>query len=204
MEDSRRLRHKRVRTESEYAVNKYITSMLISISQMEWKDDQLVHKEILEGVLFIILNRTGKLLSNAVFQEHVASSDRPGNIKQSGEAFSPEAAKLETRYLIPILHAALGVDCARKELVVRVLAENGTHTGLQGGDILLKARKLIQSSLVKSAVGGEDLQGLKMPSLPADEEGRYVPEIGTEVELYGPEWLLESVWALIGWDLAVQ
>jgi hypothetical protein len=69
-------------------------------------------------------------------------------------------------------------------------------------DLLVKARKMIQSSLVKSALGGEELQSLKMPTTPDEEEPQTL-EISTRVEMYGPEWLLESVWALVGWDLAV-
>jgi len=45
--------------------------------------------------------------------------------------------------------------------------------------------------------------GLKLPELPEDD-GYIALEIDTGVEKYGPEWLLESVWAVVGWELAVQ
>jgi hypothetical protein len=200
--DIRRLRHKRVRTDGEYAVNKHLTGMLASVAQMEWKVGQIGHSEILEGILFLILDRTGHLLSNAVFGEHIASSDRIGSITKKDEGLVSEAAKLKTRWLIPILHAALGKSSARKELVARVIAEKTVNSS--SSDLLAKARKLIQSSLLKSTVGGVELQGLNMPTPPADEEGQYIPQVGSDVALHGSEWLVESVWVLIGWELAVQ
>jgi hypothetical protein len=210
--DSRRSRHKRVRTEDEYAVNKYMTGMLVSIVQMEWKATQIGHSEILEGMLFSILDNTGRLLSHEVFKEHVATSNLIGNITKGLPSLLPAAAKLEARYIVPVLHTALGRTSARKELVARVLAKNAANINPERrshsasgetGDLLVKARKLIQSSLVKSAIGGEGLVGLKQP-VPPEEDGYIALEIDTGVERYGPEWLLESVWAVVGWELAVQ
>jgi hypothetical protein len=202
--DVRRLRHKRVRTEGEFAVNKHLTEMLVCVAQMEWKVGQIGHSEILEGILFLILDRTGRLLSNAVFGEHIASSNRIGNITKEDKGLFSESAKLETGYLIPILHAALGKSSAKKELVARVIAEKTDNANSSSSDFLVKARKLIQSSLLKSAVGGTELQGLNMPNPPADEDAHYIPQIASSVALHGSEWLIESVWALIGWELAVQ
>jgi hypothetical protein len=210
--DSRRLRHKRVRTEDEYAVNKQMTGMLVSIAHMDWKATQIGHSEILEGILFSILDNTGRLLSNAVFKEHVAISDRIGNITKGLPSLLPAAAKLEARYIMPVLHAALGRTSARKELIARVLTENtakfdnqrrSQSSSGEKRDLLVKARKMIQSSLLKSAVGGEGLVGLKLPA-PPEEDGYIALEVDTGVERYGPEWLVESIWAAIGWELIVQ
>jgi hypothetical protein len=205
---TRKLRHKRQKTESEYAINKYMTGMLTNVSQVDWKVGQAAHSEVLEGILFSILNHTGRLLSNAVFKEHVSTSDRVGNITKGGTEILPGAAKLETRCIVPILHAALGKSTTRKELIARVLAERATdgsvkmQTPSHRRNLILKARKMIQSSLVKSAVGGEALQSLRTPNRP--EEGQYTSDFVVPVDMYGSEWLLESVWALIGWELPME
>lgn len=196
--------------DDEYAVNKYLSRTLVSMTQLEWKAGQPGHSEVLEGILFSILDHTGRLLSNAVFKEHVATSDQNGNITKQDQPMLLEAARLETRYIIPVLHAALG-NSTRKELIARVLADNSSGTAAhnrkrldsQGHDLLFKTRKLLQSSLLKSTVGGEELESLKFPSLP-EGHVQFTPLVDVRAEKYGPEWLLESVWALVGWDLATK
>ena len=208
--DSRQTRHKRVRMDDEYAVNKYMATMLVSVVQMDWQATHIGHSEILEGMLFSILDNTGRLLSNAVFKEHVAVSDRVGNITKGFPALLPAAAKLEAQYILPILHAALGRTSARKDLVARVLAENAPSLTPQKSaipsdeiqDFLGKAKKRIQSSLLKSAVGGHGLVALRLPP-PPEDDACIALDIDSGVEKYGPEWLLESIWAVVGWQLAV-
>lgn len=201
-EERRRLRNKRARKEEgEYAINKYLSRTLVQICQMDWKAGQLAHSEILEGILCSVLNRTAHLLSRVVFKEHVAGSDKLGNISKDRQASPTAATKFEFRYIIPILHASLGGP-TRKELVANVLAES-RRTGRsvdRDGSLIAMARKLVQETLVKSAVGA-DVEGLKLPAVPEDAEV-YSPGVSHYVEQYGSEWFLESVWALVGWELA--
>jgi hypothetical protein len=198
--------------DDEYAVNKYLTQTLVSITQVEWMVGQPGHSDILEGILFSVLEHTGRLLSNAVFKEHVATSNRVGNITKGGSPILPEAAKLEARYLVPVLHAAMGRSPARKELIAKVLADSRTASAeqarprvssLSNHDLFQKAREMVQNSLLKSAVGGEELEGLRLPTRPEDHV-EYAPGVDICVEKYGTEWFLESVWALVGWELAVR
>ena len=198
--------------EEEYVVNKYLARALASMSQMDWNVGQSGHCEILEGMLYFVLDHTGRLVSNAVFDEHVAKSDRPGNITQNGPPPLVEAVKLETRYIVQILYAALGTSSARKELIARVLADRSLNTSAQlrsiessntTQDILNKARKTIQSSLLKSAVGGDELEGLKTP-VSVDIESVVSVELHGHGEKYGVEWLLGSVWALVGWEMVAR
>jgi len=210
--DRLQMRNKRARLlDDEYAVNKHLTRTLTSITQMEWQVGQPGHCDILEGMLFSILDHVGKLVSTAVFKEHVGASDQVGNITKEGPPTLVEAAKLQTRYLVPVLHAALGRSTTRKELIMKVLADNKSAgqvqpraSSLPSHDLVTKGRKLIQSALLKSAVGAEVLEGLKLPILPEDHVD-YVP-VGVDIraEKYGSEWFLESVWALVGWELAAK
>ncbi|TVY59651.1 hypothetical protein LSUE1_G008566 [Lachnellula suecica] len=213
VQDRRRLRHKRAKTEEgEYVVNKYLAWALSStVSSLDWKVGKPGNGEILEGILFSILEHTGRLLSGAVFSEHVAKSTNPGNISEGQAPPDPTTAKIESRYIIQILHAAVGSP-EKKELVAKVLAsERKVLDPLKRlsslacsssftRDLVSKSTTLIQSTLLKSAVGGENLGSLKLP-LPPTEESKFSVEATNHVECYGPEWLVENVWALIGWDM---
>jgi hypothetical protein len=213
--DRRRLRNKRAKTEGgEYAVNKYLARALSAVvSNLDWKVGKPGHGEVLEGILFSILEHTGRLLSSAVFSEHVAKSMNPGNITQGKAPSNPSMAKLESRYIVQILHAALG-GSEKKELVAKVLASDRKDldplkrmsslapSSSFTRDLVSKSKMLIQSTLLKGAVGGDNLASLELPA-PPGEESNFSVEAADKVERYGPEWLVEIVWALIGWDMVV-
>lgn len=214
IEDGRRTRSKRAKIDDEYAVNRYLCQALISITLTEWKVGKPGHADILEGILFSILDHTGRLLSNAVFNEHVAISNKVGNIAADSPAPLSKAASLEARYIIPVLCAALGRSSTRRELVARILSERPTNSKEQihqsslresadyGHNLLTKTRKKLQETLIKSATGGEELDCLNLPS-PPDEDLDSSFEPASCAEKYSPEWLLESVWTVLGWELAV-
>jgi hypothetical protein len=176
---------------------------------MEWSVGEPGHSEILEGLLFFILDHIGRLVSQAIFKEHVAQSGRPGNITNSGPTMSLEAIKLEALHMVQILYAALGKSPDRKELVARVLTEHEAGTDIQLGsknssknikDMLKRSKEMIQSSLVKSAVDGQELESLRLPTPPQDSMSD-LPQPHDSQEKYIIEWLLGSVWALAGWDI---
>lgn len=213
-QDRRRLRNKRAKTEEgEYAVNRYLAGALSAIIfNLDLKVGKPGHGEVLEGILFSILEHTGRLLSEAVFCEHVAESTSPGNITQ-GQTSSHNHSKIESRYIVQILQAAIG-SAERKELVAKVLAWErkdldslkriGTLASSSSftKDLVSRSKMLLQSTLLKSAVGGDNLASLKLPDPPA-EESNFSVEAPGEVERYGPDWLVGMVWALIGWDMVV-
>jgi hypothetical protein len=237
--ERRKSRYKRGRVdEEEYVVNKYLAKFLASMAYgLEWKADQPGHSDLLEGILFSVLEHIGRLVSEAVFAEHVATSDKPGNITKNAP-LSPVKDSLEPRYMIKILYAALG-GSDRKDLVARVLATGKRSVTTQSrlrssvgssllspgkadikslsrysnaaekvplivknpsGDLLSKGKKLLQSTLVKSAVGGAGLETLRLPTPPA-EESISILGVNNVDERFGSDWLIETVWALIGWDL---
>jgi hypothetical protein len=213
IEGRRKTRQKRAKTNDEYAVNKYLCQALISITQTEWNVGSPGHGDILEGILFSILDHTGRLLSNAVFNEHVAGSVKVGNITLGGPDPLGDGASLESRYFIPVLRAALGGSNRRRELIARILSDGRGNSRNQSqvanlpvstsprDDLLAKARKLLQETLVKCAVGGEELDRLDLPKQPDDADDSF--ELTSCSEIYGAEWLLESVWGVLGWELAI-
>ncbi len=76
--------------------------------------------------------------------------------------------------------------------------------GLNGialpGDLFSSVKKLLQSSLVKTAVGGPCMETLRMLTPPLEATNVENEEIAV-FERYGTDWLIEAVWGLIGWDL---
>lgn len=206
-------RHKRSRLEErEYIVSKTLAASLASIAHdMEWKGGQCGHADLLEGMLFCIMEQTGRLLSEAVFAEHVATSDNPGNISKSVDPVPSPSIKHESRYMVQILQAALGGTTRRKE-IAQVLDLGTPSSGGQAAaaiaprssaspaDLLSKAKKLLQSTLVKSAVGGHYLETLRLPTPPM-EEAELTTDVDEEIEEYGTEWLIHSLWGIIGWDM---
>jgi hypothetical protein len=216
VDDNRRPRHKRPRVEEgEYAVNKYLAKTLAAtVYALEWKVHQPGHSDLLEGILFSVLEHTGRLVSEAIFAEHVAISKNPGNITEANEVpVRNGAAKFESRYVVQVLHAALG-GSNKKELVAQVLATGKTNVDVQTrfggstglstlkGELLTKAKALIQSTLLKSVVGGAEPETLKLPPAPTEDEAMLAGE-SPGSDIYGSDWLVETVWALIGWDLVV-
>ena len=78
---------------------------------------------------------------------------------------------------------------------------NASSSGSTEGDMLQRAKKLLQSTLLKSTLGGSELECLclRLPRLPTEISN--VEDIRIDTERYGREWLLETLWGLIGWDM---
>ncbi|RDL39701.1 uncharacterized protein BP5553_04041 [Venustampulla echinocandica] len=189
----------------EYAVNKYLAGALSStISNLKWEVGKPGHRPVLEGILYAVLKQTGRLVSEAIFQEHVGSSKNPGNITEMSVGSDSNTASLESRYIVQILYVALG-GSARKGLVAEVLAsENSPRTQRQHNtsSLLFRETNRIQNMLVKSAIGGDEFESLKFPASPI--ENIDIPIIpNTDIVPYGPVWFIERVWTMVGWDMAV-
>ncbi|KHJ32695.1 hypothetical protein EV44_g5909 [Erysiphe necator] len=196
--------------EEDYIVNNSVTRCLTSILQnLNWEVKNPSHSDFCEGILFSILDFTGRLISEAVFSEHVAGSDNPGNITNNTTSVNQLAIKLESKYIIQILQAALDNE-NKKQIIAHVLSNNNkrfdqctlVEPSISSKDLLSRATYLLQSTLVKSAVGGDDMESLKSP-IPPTERINF-NSVDQEEEKFGPEWLLEKVWAIIGWDLITQ
>jgi hypothetical protein len=214
--NSRRLRNKTVKSdEGEYAVNKYLAWALASIfTELGWKIGKPGHSELLEGILFSILEYTGRLLSEAVFHEHVAKSTNPGNISKGDVSPNLASTKIESRYIVQILHSAFGTS-EKKDLVAKVLAYGRKDldplrrlTDLAPSssftqNMVIKSKILIQGTLLKCTVGGDNLPSLKLPAS-VEEEVDCPVEAANHIEVGSREWLIENVWALIGWDTVLE
>jgi hypothetical protein len=209
---SKRSRHKRLRSEfTEFVINKYLSKTIASIIHgLDWRSDFPGHCEILEGILFSVLEHIGRLVSEATFGEHVALSDNPGSITNNIAPMIHGVAEFESRYMVQILHAAVG-GRTRNDLVAHILAAGRSSSKAQfpfngsvsdrSGDLLLKAKGMLRATLMKSTLGDINaLEVLRLPTPPI--EGLTPPNRGDNItEQYGPEWLIATVYTLVGWDL---
>ncbi|KAF5877684.1 uncharacterized protein Bfra_002052 [Botrytis fragariae] len=166
---------------------RFLANLLISILRnISWQQKNDLHKQTFEGMLAIILDHTGKMLSEIIFKEDVASSRLPGNVS-SGEPFlrlSPNESTLKSKYLIYIL-----------EMALKIQKEN---MGTGPTEELLKvAKKKIQNTLKNSIIGG-NLSGLKVPDQIV-EEPVDIPEL-EGLEMYGEEWTIQCVFTMIEMD----
>ncbi|RFU24830.1 hypothetical protein B7463_g11509, partial [Scytalidium lignicola] len=208
-------------SKGENIIIKGLSNCLVSILlNLEWKQGQISHTDVLEGILFFILRRTGAIISEIAFREQVASSDLPGNIAKmdgSEKRTQQHAARFECRYMWQIIQAALGrSDTTRKELIMKVLAGSTTSatrravaTPLEGlvGGLLEKEKRRLQSTLVQSIIGGgptlafQDV--LKLRPKPETEDVE-PPNECDDLEKNGSNWFIDSIWALVGWDMMMS
>jgi hypothetical protein len=213
VQERQRPRNKRSRMEErEYIATKSLANSLTSIALgIEWIFGQPGHADLLEGILFCVLEQTGRLISEVIFAEHIATSDNPGNISKVDDQIPSGNIHHDSRYMVQILQAAVGGP-KRRELIAQVLAAGNSNSSMKtppvsstlslafSSDLLSKAKKLLQSTLVNCAVGGPGLESLRLPTPPIEEVDVQF-EVDDQAEKYGSEWLVQSVWGIIGWDM---
>lgn len=162
-----------------------ITNLLTGIlRQIDWQQKNELHKQIFEGILAIILDHIGKLMSNIIFGEDTACSKAPGGISSREADLQPPTRDpnfLKSKYVIPILHVALKIQEEKK------------MTG-PTEELLKKAKKRIQNTLKNSMIRGS-LLGMTVPER-SEEEPIDIPEL-EGLELYGKEWTIQCVFTMI-------
>ncbi|TGO13267.1 hypothetical protein BTUL_0073g00350 [Botrytis tulipae] len=166
---------------------RFVANLMIGIlRKINWQKENDLHKQIIEGMLAIILNHIGRLISDIVFKEDVAASKLPGNITSGGPSLNStkNESSLKSKYLIHILEMALKI---RKE----TMGVGPTE------ELLQKAKRKIQNTLKNSIIGG-GLLGLKLPDQIA-EEPIDIPEL-KGLEMYGEEWTVQCVFTMIEMD----
>ncbi|TGO63431.1 hypothetical protein BCON_0013g00770 [Botryotinia convoluta] len=165
----------------------FVANLLIGILRnINWQQNNDLHKQIFEGMLAIILDHTGKMISSIIFREDVAASKLPGNIS-SGEPFlhlSPNESILKSKYLIYIL-----------EMALKVQKENMSTEPTE--ELLKRVKRKIQNTLKNRIIGG-GLLALKIPDRIA-EEPIDIPELEA-LEMYGEEWTIQCVFTMIEMD----
>ncbi|CAG8976210.1 hypothetical protein HYALB_00011141 [Hymenoscyphus albidus] len=187
----------------EYAVNVYLTCTITSIIWgMDWEVNKPGHSELLEGIMFAVLEHTGRLMSVASFGGHIAASKNRG--PKVSKTPTIDTTYTESLYATQILYAALG-GADKKELFLKVLMTGrvGSRASRQPKDMRMldKAKHLLQSTLVKYMVGVEHLETLRMPEPPVEKMD--ISKIEHKGVAPSKDWLVSMVANLVGWDLVM-
>ncbi|KAJ5945764.1 hypothetical protein N7454_002603 [Penicillium verhagenii] len=155
-------------------------------------------QEAMEGFLFIVMDRVGKMLSLFVFDNGQLPSDRypdleaPHGIRaMKEEGLTREVAQFEAKNLIQFLERVLGPQ---------ILGPQILGTEVMQSQFLGKMKGRLQKSLMQAVFGNNDplfREGLTRPTTPPVLSGSNRPPNKQEF----PEWFTEQLWRLVGWDL---
>lgn len=148
-------------------------------------------KEVMEGFLFVALDRVGKLLALFTFSDWRSPSNICPNMRPGGltaiekEELSAENAQIEAKHLLIFLDKVLSCESGISSPNARII-----HS--------LKDR--LRKSLLQAVFGDDDpffKEGLTRPATPPPQtcETRQADENDF------PEWFIQGLWRLVGWDM---
>lgn len=153
-------------------------------------------QDVMEGILFLLLTRMGKMLALHVFQDlRLPMGICPGMTFPEGleamtdEGLMPDEAELEARYLVRLLDRILNVELsqsAAEELIARQLVTNAKHR--------------LQNTLVQAVFGSDEhvfREGMRHLQTPPPQ---VLGDEGVEQENFA-NWLAQEVWRIVGWDV---
>ncbi|BCR88708.1 uncharacterized protein ACHE_41272S [Aspergillus chevalieri] len=162
------------------------------------------HQNILEGALFILLNRVGRFLCLFVFKELQLRPDLrvdpaqlplPQGLKDvSLNEQSICAAKMESKHLIWVLE--------------RALAHLETSTSSPSSrEFTSKIKGRLQSTLLQAMYGTDDecfQEALRRSVAPDILEFDRLRSCAQVPEQTVADWFTQEVWRLVGWELVVK
>ncbi|QSZ37379.1 hypothetical protein DSL72_009477 [Monilinia vaccinii-corymbosi] len=162
-----------------------LSNLLLDILlRVDWKQSNGFHKQVFDGVLSIILEKVGQLMSVTLFGECVTDSTKPGNItfRKVSKQRSLTEFRWVSKYLIRLLRVVLKVQKEK-------------NMGGPTEELVKASYKKIRNTLINGMIGTK-LSGLAIPKIVA-EEPLDVPELKS-LDTYGPEWTIQSVYLLVG------
>ena len=161
------------------------------------------HQELMQGALYFLMNRVGRLLCLFVFQDlqvrpdlRIDSSKLPLPQGLKGVHVNEKslcAAKLEAKHLIWVL----------ERILTYLNANQPSPTTQQFTEGI---KESLQSTILQSVFGADDgcfQKSLKSPTLDTCELAKLrlcaqIPEQAV------PDWFVQEVWRLLGWDILTK
>ncbi|KAL6238545.1 hypothetical protein BDW75DRAFT_246978 [Aspergillus navahoensis] len=164
------------------------------------------HRRLLEGFLYALLNRAGKVLSLLVFQDLQLRPDLrmdpeklplPAGLKDTEvDGKSLGAAQTEAKYLVCLARGAL-----------TALDKHQTSLSAQLEDMsevrsLSSIKERLQSTLVQAVFGADSDFGqtLEKPAPPKGSDIKKLLEVHQPSEISVSEWYVQELWQLLGWE----
>lgn len=175
------------------------------------------HQDLLEGYLFVLLSRVGKILCLFEFRDLLLRPDlraapdklpMPQGLLQAEftDDASIRAAEMEAKYLAWLLERAMAVVYSffMKSSTSSNANSNGTVNEDGPNEPLLRfAKRKLQSTLLKAVFGDEHpafVESLKRPRLLPEALARPC----RAAEESALEWFPREVWRLLGWDMLAE
>lgn len=162
------------------------------------------HQDLLEGAVFILLNRVGRLLCLFVFQDLQVRPDLridpwklplPHGLKDVElNEKSLCTAKMEAKHLIWVLERILTyLDSSPPSPSSRMFTS--------------KIKESLQNTLLQAVFGTDDKffqKSLQCPVLPDTLDLERLRACAQIPEQAVPDWFTQEVWRLLGWDILMS
>lgn len=182
---------------------------------------------LLEGFLFLTLDRVGKMLCLFVLGDLQSSCQLrldpvelplPGGLTQTqNDEITKKGAECEARHLVVILEKALAFTDQNKERMAAISTNKASTCNLfktieqdTVGDksathvvpsITERVRTKLQNTLLRAVFGDQDpsfKDSLPAPEIPESIPGPVEQDTKTDDT---PEWFTREVWRLLGWEI---
>ncbi|KAL4904814.1 hypothetical protein BDW74DRAFT_178388 [Aspergillus multicolor] len=165
------------------------------------------HRQLLEGFLYTLLNRAGSVLCLFVFQDLQLRPDLradpdelplPAGLRNIDvDERSLKGAQVEARYLVCLVRGALAVLDKHPSLL------STTSKDQPSAQFLSRIKARLQSTLVQAVFGVNSYFGqtLQQPVQPKGLDIRRILEDQQPSELPVPEWYVQELWQLLGWEM---
>ncbi|OQE10147.1 hypothetical protein PENVUL_c004G08305 [Penicillium vulpinum] len=168
-----------------------LCTMSLSLNLTRTKD-----QEVMEGFLFLVLNRMGKMLALHVFHDlRLPMGICPGMTFPDGleamtdEGVMPNEAQLEAKYLVRLLDRMLNAEALESPLEASAARQSVTN-----------AKDRLQKSLLRAVFGPDEhlfREGLRRPHTPPPQ---VLDSQQMDQDKFS-DWLTQELWRLVGWDV---
>ncbi|KAL1966825.1 hypothetical protein VTN77DRAFT_3790 [Rasamsonia byssochlamydoides] len=196
---------------------------LLATMMLSGSNSVTTHRSLLEGYLFILLRRVGKILCVFEFRDLLLRPDLradpeklplpQGLMQADTDDAAVQAAEMEAKFLIWLLERAMAIvySFAMKS------ASNGNGNAAVGEGaassppLLTFAKRKLQSTLLKAVFSDDHplfSDSLRRPRLPAEALSFSLSLRGgggtAAAEESVLEWFPREVWRLLGWDMLAE
>lgn len=168
-----------------------LCTMALSLNLTRTED-----QEVMEGFLFLVVNRMGKMLALHIFHDlRLPMGICPGMTFPDGleamtdEGLMPNEAQLEARYLVRLLDKMLNAE-----------PRESAPEASAACQFVANAKDRLQKTLLRAVFGPDDRlfrEGLRRPHTPPPQvvDGQHMDQ-----EKFS-DWLTQELWRLVGWDV---
>ncbi|PYH90427.1 hypothetical protein BO71DRAFT_422284 [Aspergillus ellipticus CBS 707.79] len=185
-------------------------SLLLSKMGLSLNMSCINDRGVMEGFLFVLLSRVGKLLCLFVFQDlrlrpdlHMDPSklSLPEGLKEMDlDENSLHAAAMEAKHLIWPLERILAA------LETPSLSPSDSSTAPQSTPFIARIKEKLQGTLLQSVFGPDSIwvKVLQNPAQPEDRDLERLRACSQIPEQSVPDWFVQEVWRLLGWELVAM